>query len=175
MRRQRRASIPAAAIGLLVLAGPVGAVTPATVVLQTGLPNHGLTPGAWNLAVTQATIHSTICVVGWTATIRPTTSYTNVLKVAQLKSYGYVDQLVGDYEEDHLISLELGGSPRSSNNLWPERHRIKVGNLDLGSFTKDGFETHLKTLVCSGKLTLNKARAEIAGNWVAYWKAWKGY
>ena len=78
-------------------------------------------------------------------------------------------------EEDHLVSLELGGSPRSTKNLWPEPHHIEVGGLDLGSYTKDGFETHLKSLVCAGKLTLNKARAEIAGNWVAYWKAWKGY
>ena len=175
MRRQGRASILAAVIGVLSLAAPVSAATPAAAVLQTGLPDHALTPGAWNLAVSQATIHSTICVAGWTATIRPSTSYTNALKIAQLATYGFVDQALADYEEDHLISLELGGSPRSSRNLWPEPHHIMVGGLDLGSFAKDGFETHLKGLVCAGKLSLNKARAEISGDWVAYWKAWKGY
>ncbi len=159
----------------LVFAAPVTATTPATTVMRTGLPNHILTPGAFNPAVTQATIHSTICVVGWTKTIRPPTTYTNPLKVAQIKTYGYADRLVGDYEEDHLISLELGGSPKSTKNLWPEPHHIKVGALDLGSYAKDGFETHLKSLVCTGKLTLAKARYEIAWNWVAYWKAWKGY
>jgi hypothetical protein len=25
-----------------------------------------------------------------------------------------------DYEEDHLISLELGGAPRDPKNLWPQ-------------------------------------------------------
>src|SRR5216683_2609243 len=25
------------------------------------------------------------------------------------------------YEEDHLVSLELGGHPRDPRNLWPER------------------------------------------------------
>lgn len=164
-----------ALVGALLFAAPVAATTPAAAVLKTGLPNHSLTPGAWNLAVTQGTIHTTICVAGWTKTIRPPTSYTNPLKVAQISTYGFADKLVGDYEEDHLISLELGGSPRSTKNLWPEPHHIMVGGLDLGSFSKDAFETHLKSLVCSGRLTLAKARAEIAGNWVAYWKAWKGY
>ena len=162
-------------VAALLFAAPVAATTPAAAVLRTGLPNRALTPGAWNPAVTQATIHSTICVSGWTTTIRPPTSYTNVLKVAQLKTYGFVDRQVGHYEEDHLISLELGGSPRSTKNLWPEPHHIKVGTHDLGSFTKDAFETHLKSLVCAGRLTLAKARVEIAHNWVAYWKAWKGY
>jgi hypothetical protein len=164
-----------ALVGALLFAAPVAATTPAAGVLRTGLPNHVLTPGAWNPAVTQATIHSTICVSGWTKTIRPPTTYTNPLKVTQITTYGYTDKLVGDYEEDHLISLELGGAPKSTKNLWPEPHHVMVGGLDLGSFTKDGFETHLKGLVCAGKLTLNKARSEIAGDWVANWKAWKDY
>jgi serine protease inhibitor len=40
-----------------------------------------------NPAVTQATIGSTICVMGWTDTIRPPTSYTNALKVQQIGEY----------------------------------------------------------------------------------------
>jgi hypothetical protein len=176
MPRSRTVAVAAlAVVAALLFAAPVAATPPATAVLRTGLPNHTLTPGAWNPAVTQATIHSTICVVGWTKTIRPPTSYTNPLKVAQISTYGYADKLVVDYDEDHLISLELGGSPKSTKNLWPEPHHIKIGSLDLGSYTKDGFETHLKSLVCAGKLTLAKARYEIAWNWVAYWRLWKGY
>ena len=172
----RRFGIPAVLLILtLTLASPVAATTPAAGVLRTGLPNRVLTPGVYNPAVTQPTIHSTICVVGWTKTIRPPSSYTNALKVRQLAAYGYADKVLADYEEDHLISLELGGSPTSAKNLWPEPHHIRIGGRDLGSFAKDGFETHLKSLVCAGKLTLAKARAEIATNWVVYWKAWKGY
>src|SRR3712207_3940055 len=46
------------------------------------------TPGALNPDVTQATIGSTICVRGWTRTIRPPSSYTSALKVEQLAEYG---------------------------------------------------------------------------------------
>ena len=44
------------------------------------LPTHTLTPGATNPDVTQDNINNTICVSGWTKTIRPTTKYTNDLK-----------------------------------------------------------------------------------------------
>jgi hypothetical protein len=51
--------------------GQVVASSPAAHVLATGLPSRTLTPGATNPAVTQATIHQTICVRGWTASMRP--------------------------------------------------------------------------------------------------------
>jgi hypothetical protein len=157
-------------IAALFTAGPAAAAYPASGVLRTGLPNHTLTPGATNPAVTQATIHKTICVSGWTATIRPPSSYTTALKVSQLVTYGFSDRRLGDYEEDHLISLELGGSPRSAKNLWPEPHHIVVGGVDFGSFTKDVLENALKRQVCAGTISLATAQREIAGNWVKYWK-----
>src|SRR5206468_13008823 len=79
------------------------------------LPTH--TPGARYSKVTQATIASTICVKGWTATIRPPASYTNALKKAQLAEWHYTDQNPSHYEEDHLISFEVGGAPRSKKKL----------------------------------------------------------
>ena len=154
----------------LILATPIEAATPASAVLRTGLPNRSLTPGVTNPAVTQATIHRTICVSGWTATIRPSSSYTTALKIRQLATYGFSDSRLADYEEDHLISLELGGSPTSARNLWPEPHHLRVGGLDLGSYAKDGFENHLRSLVCAGRLSLTGAQHEIAINWVAYWR-----
>ena len=157
-------------VAALFAASPVAATTAATVVLRTGLPSHILTPGATNPAVTQATIHRTICVSGWTTTIRPPSSYTTALKVKQLATYGFADRRTADYEEDHLISLELGGNPRSAKNLWPEPHHVVVGGVDLGSFTKDAFENSLKRRVCAGTLSLASAQAEIAGNWVKYWR-----
>src|SRR5689334_838052 len=47
---------------------------------------------ALNPAVTQATIHATICVSGWTATVRPPSSYTSELKVEQLAAFGFADK-----------------------------------------------------------------------------------
>src|SRR5262249_10317692 len=77
------------------------------------------TPGVLNPAVTQAAIASTICRRGWTATVRPPTSYTSALKLRQMALYGETGP-PSRYQEDHLISLELGGDPTDPRNLWPE-------------------------------------------------------
>ena len=77
------------------------------------------TPGALNPAVTQQSIRETICKSGWTSTVRPPTSYTNALKLRQMRVYRRRGG-PSDYQEDHLISLELGGDPRDPRNLWPE-------------------------------------------------------
>src|SRR2546429_8442896 len=79
------------------------------------------TPGVLNPDVTQETIGSTICVRGWTKTVRPPTSYTNELKLRQLREYGQT-RPPSAYQEDHFVSLELGGDPTDPRNLWPEPH-----------------------------------------------------
>jgi hypothetical protein len=38
--------------------------------------------------VTQANIHQTICVPGWAATVRPSTSFTNGVKAKLLREQG---------------------------------------------------------------------------------------
>ena len=124
------------------------------------LPDPSCTPGAYNPDVTQATIGQTICVSGWTATVRPPTSYTNALKVQQIARYGYADTNPSDYEEDHFVPLELGGAPRDPRNLWPEP---RYGNEPAQS--KDSVETRLKNAVCARKVTLAAARSAIAGDW----------
>lgn len=109
-----------------------------------------LTPGVANPDVTQATIGATICKSGWTRTIRPPVDYTNELKRKQLREYGRAKG-ISAYQEDHLISLELGGHATDPRNLWPEPYpRAKQ---------VDGIENRLNADVCSGKLTL--ARAQI--------------
>src|SRR5262249_49853027 len=77
------------------------------------------TPGVLNPDVRQETIAETICVTGWTRTIRPSTDYTSELKVEQMREYGLGGD-PSDYQEDHLISLELGGHPTDRRNLWPQ-------------------------------------------------------
>ena len=107
------------------------------------------TPGVVNPEVTQADIGQTICVQGWTRTIRPATSYTAELKVRQMREYG-VGGSPADYQEDHLISLELGGHPTDPRNLWPEpiERARKV----------DETENELNRKVCSGELSLAEAQ-----------------
>jgi len=128
------------------------------------LPIAKYTQGAINPDVTQANIGSTICVTGYTKTIRPPSTYTTSLKVQQLATtYSfYHDNLTGDFEEDHLISLELGGSPTSVKNLWPEPY-----SSAYGARIKDKIENKLHALVCSHQITLAVAQKAIAKNWYA--------
>src|SRR2546428_1074430 len=84
-------------------------------------PDPATTPGVVNPDITQANIHETICNPQWsTKSIRPPVSYTGNLKKQQLAAPRYKDKTPSHYEEDHLISLELGGNPKDPKNLWPE-------------------------------------------------------
>jgi hypothetical protein len=152
--------------------GPSGvpAPTPPTSMARLpGEPDPALTPGALNPAVTQATIGSTVCVSGWTDTIRPPTSYTNALKVQQITEYGYTDKALASYEEDHLISLQLGGNPTDPKNLWPQPYTMSLSDgRSVGARVKDVFETKLKKQVCTGTITLAQAQAEIGIHWVHF-------
>jgi hypothetical protein len=127
------------------------------------LPDPSCTPGVLNPDVTQDTIYDTICVSGWTATIRPSTTYTNRLKAQGIIDYGYTDTYMGDYEEDHFIPLELGGAPSDPANLWPEPHYVTSGSGT--SYTKDGVETKLKNAVCAGRVTLADAQNALVTDW----------
>ena len=124
------------------------------------LPRHGhaahsvladpvRTPGVLNPDVTQADIRATICRHGWTDTIRPPTSYTDALKRKQMRQYGETGSL-SYYQEDHLISLELGGNPTDPRNLWPEPYP-RAADVDK-------IENELNSEVCSGQLTLAEAQ-----------------
>ena len=112
------------------------------------------TPGVLNPDVTQANITSTICLHGWTKTIRPTTSYTNDLKERQMREYA-VGGSRSDYQEDHLISLELGGHPTDPRNLWPEPYP-RASEVD-------SIENDLNAKVCSGELSLETAQLKESG------------
>lgn len=80
-------------------------------------------PGAYNTVVRPWNVSQTVCRPGYSASVRPPTSYTSALKVKQLAQFRYADQNPTHYQEDHLVSLSLGGSPRSPRNLWPEPWR----------------------------------------------------
>lgn len=119
------------------------------------------TPGAANQTVTQSNIRQTICAADWTKTIRPPANYTNKLKLVQMKALGLTGA-PGDYEEDHLISLEIGGDPRNPKNLWPQPYAGQYG-----ARVKDQVEDALHRMVCGNKITLADAQSCIATDWVA--------
>jgi hypothetical protein len=107
------------------------------------------TPGVLNPDVTQQNVAATICKHGWTRTIRPPTDYTNGLKLRQMREYG-VGGSASLYQEDHLISLELGGHPTDARNLWPEPYPRAA--------EMDSIENDLNAKVCSGAMSLDAAQ-----------------
>lgn len=118
------------------------------------LPDLKCTPGAADPRVTQANIQSTICVKGYTATVRPPVSVTGPEKLQSQKDYGYTSNVAGEY--DHLTPLELGGSS-DTKNLWFEAGKIPN--------PKDQVENRLHKEVCSGQITLQTAQSEIVKDW----------
>lgn len=51
---------------------------------------------------------------------RPPASYTSRLKRAQIAHLGYADTNPRHYQEDHLVSLSIGGNLTSPLNPWPQ-------------------------------------------------------
>jgi hypothetical protein len=81
--------------------------------------------------------------------VRPPVSYTNDLKRRQLREYGLRGP-PSAYQEDHLISLELGGDPTDPRNLWPEPYPRAAA--------VDRIENDLNHRVCAGSLSLADAQ-----------------
>lgn len=131
---------------------------PTTCQSANGLPDPHCTPGVVAIADP-----SVLCAPGYsTAAIRPPTSYTNALKAQQIVAYGYTDTDPADFEEDHLVPLELGGHPRAPGNLWPEPY-----SGAYGAHEKDRVENETKRRVCAGQMALADAQQSIAQNWIA--------
>jgi hypothetical protein len=148
-------------------AAPTPSATAPTCQLRGALPDPVCAPGVADPAVTQENIDATICIRGYTRTVRPPVAYTDSLKQRQLLAYGLTEP-IADYEEDHLIPLEVGGSPADPRNLWPEpRDVILPGE---GAETKDKLENRLHDLVCSGALLLSDAQHAVATDWLSAYR-----
>ncbi len=122
-------------------------------VAQNALQDSACTPGAIFPNVTK----EQVCVSGYAGSVR------NVPQSEKNKvfaEYSVTKHLPGEYEVDHLVSLELGGS-NDIANLWPEAATPKPGFHE-----KDQVENYLHNQVCSGKITLKEAQIEIATNWL---------
>src|SRR5664279_3814140 len=74
-----------------------------------------------------------------------------------IAAYGYTDTSPRSYEEDHLISLELGGASSDQRNLWPEP--------GTSPNPKDKVENELHRRVCAGSMPLAEAQQRIATDW----------
>ncbi len=175
-------------------------------------PDPALTPGAANPAITQSNIKDNICNPHWsTRLVRPPSRYTSRLKRKQLREYGdtvhqtraeLINPITGKiditrcvahsdnmacYEEDHLISLENGGDPKSPQNLWPERYNTRVAGTIMGARQKDVVEGFIHDEICydipgsrrnsyipaTTSITLKRGQEILIGDWYGCYEAIK--
>jgi hypothetical protein len=92
-----------------------------------------------NPDVTPENIDETICVKGYSSSIRPPLD------------------TIGDYILDHRINIAIGGSPTSLHNLQLEDR--------FESFEKDRAENRAHSLVCTHRLSLREAQAIMYSDW----------
>lgn len=113
-------------------------------------PNANLTPGATIADITAARV----CAPDYVASVgEVATAERNQV----FATYGLADANPNDYELDHLVPLELGGS-NDLANLWPETLHDPGGN---GAVEKDAIEIQLHDAVCAKKLALADAQAAV--------------
>ena len=150
---------------IIAIAGVTLALASSGLAQQRGrppvLPDPILTPGD----VLDVTADD-ICAVGYTKTVRNVPAS---LKQKVYESYAILSHRPKEFEVDHLISLELGGS-NSIRNLWPESYLTAPYNAHV----KDRLENFLHRQVCSGKMSLQQAQDEIASNWISAYKKYFG-
>lgn len=124
-------------------------------------PDALLTPGD-----TLDVIKQDICTRGYSKKVR---NVPQSVKEEAYREYGINSRLPGEYEIDHLISLELGGS-NSLKNLWPESFQTQPWNAHV----KDALENKLHEMICSGQIDIKLAQREIATDWIAAYKKYVG-
>ncbi|GGR35159.1 hypothetical protein GCM10008957_51380 [Deinococcus ruber] len=125
------------------------------------LPDPTLSPG--DVLTSDPAI---ICKSGYTQTVR---NVPQSLKNQIYKAYGITSRLPGEYEIDHIISLELGGS-NSAKNLFPESFKTQP----LNAHVKDTLENKLHALACAGTITMQEAQRAIASNWTTAYVKYVG-
>lgn len=128
------------------------------------LPNPVLTPGVVATLNTNA-----VCTPGYAGRARNVSDATKhaVYAAYGLRPAGRWRLLAGvrvwqsDFEVDHLISLQLGGS-NAPANLWPQSYGTRAWNAT----SKDALENRLHWLVCHNRLQLADAQRAIRVNWI---------
>jgi hypothetical protein len=127
-------------------------------VSANALPDPACTPGAIFPDVTA----EQICQSGYSSKVRNVPAS---VKDEAYAEYGIASHAPGQYEVDHHIPLELGGS-NDISNLWPEPADPRPGFHE-----KDRVENYLHDQVCSGKMSLSDAQYQIATNWLAVYQS----
>ena len=111
------------------------------------------------------TIDRTICVPGYTASVRPSATYTTGVKLKRIRESCADASNASSYELDHVIPLTVDGQPRNIKNLV-----LQPWDGEDGAKKKDRLERRLQQLVCSKLLGLRDAQAAIWTDWQAAYR-----
>jgi hypothetical protein len=125
------------------------------------LQDIGCTPGAVDSTLTKDILCSS------SFTTKSVRNVPSAEKQQVYSEYGIASHQPGQYEVDHLISLELGGS-NDIANLWPEPAEPRPGFHE-----KDIVENTLHKQVCNGSMPLAQAQQEISSNWMQLYQSAK--
>ncbi|SCW93597.1 hypothetical protein SAMN02927924_04362 [Sphingobium faniae] len=130
------------------------------------LPNERRTPGSFDPAITQDNIAATICDPKFISARTPPPSWTAAM-TRRMAAVLYPDQNPDNLALDQLVPIALGGAPQDQRNLW-----LQSWAGEANSEKKNGLETLLNRMVCSGQLKLAAAQQAVATDWIdAYRRA----
>ena len=141
---------------------PPDGTAPVAETVAQNVPAEALNPD-----VRQETIAQTVCVAGYTASVRPSTTYTNGVKLKLMHEQSIPAATAGSFELDHRIPLALGGHPRNLKNLT-----LQPWEGEDGAKKKDRLERALQKLVCASKVMLEDARRAIYFDWQAAYRTY---
>ena len=125
------------------------------------MPDPALTPGDSLPGVTADTVSAP----GYATSTR---AVSKSEKDEVFAEYGITTRAPREYEIDHLIPLELGGS-NDITNLWPQPYHGA-----WNAHVKDALEDRLRALVVARKVALDEAQKEIATDWIGSYKRYVG-
>jgi hypothetical protein len=121
------------------------------------LPDAACTPGGYFPGATR----SVICRSGYSASVRRVTESTKDKVYAE---YGIAHHSTGEYEVDHLVPHEAGGSNQLAN-LFPQPASPRPGFRE-----KDRLEGAIHDRVCDEGQALRPLQRRIAKDWVALYR-----
>jgi hypothetical protein len=122
------------------------------------LPDRDCTPGAYYAKATRAKV----CRSGWSERVRNVSDST---KEAVYREYGIRSHRAGQYEVDHLVPLEDGGS-NSIANLFPQ-----AASPAPGFHQKDALENRTHDQISDGTRGLRTTQRQFARNWLVLYRA----
>ena len=145
-------------LAVSLLAFPASAqtvVTPATMPVVAQSLADLLNPD-----VTQATLSTTVCVAGWSPSVRISSSQAARIKAKQVLALYGPDMPTTAFEENHKIPISLGGNPVNEANLVPQSYGGRWNARD-----SDALELSMHAKLCAGTITLAQAQAAFFGDW----------